>query len=567
MTKGKSKVINSEKLRVAGHPVKAKPSGRLSRIYRIMWDQNGGHEGSYNLPMNPEKVAQAHFGYFEGTPVDAFVFAIGPCCGYTVDYPTKVSGMEFIVERFRSGAKVGTVSMWRYAENLRLLWEAGYDPLQIKIDEARRIGVDFWFRLSMNDWHHADQEGKVINLMGSRFYAEHPEYRLGDDGVDPSLPEYLRSSVVHFQDFAHEEVRRLRLDTAVEACERYDVVGFEYDFMRCPGYFKYDQVKNNLPIMTQFIRDTRTALDNIGKKKGRPIGLSVRVPNTIAGSRRLGLDVPKWVEEDLVDIIVPSTFFAADLEEDVREWVELTRHTSVRVNPAIEEAYIAGHTGGVTRCFYNPPAYLPLSLEMIHAIAARHWKNGADGLYVFNWFGTANTYDYDNRAALDNIGNPLRLKYKNKRYVVMRTDESFPNCLPHPRQIPAQVGIEPLNIKVAVADDLAEAKSRVCSVRIHVHLTNLTIVDKLEVKLNGEVLPCTNPMQPGAYTRDTVWQNFDVPPNLVRCGDNEVSLRLIERNKRLADELSVEVLDLELAIEYGYPNGPWVPPPGYVPRT
>ncbi len=54
-----------------------KPSGRLQRKYRIMWDQNSGQESYYNPPMSPEKVAQAHFGFFEGTPVDAYVCALG----------------------------------------------------------------------------------------------------------------------------------------------------------------------------------------------------------------------------------------------------------------------------------------------------------------------------------------------------------------------------------------------------------------------------------------------------------------------------------------------------------
>jgi hypothetical protein len=125
-----------------------------------------------------------------------------------------------------------------------------------------------------------------------------------------------------------------------------------------------------------------------------------------------------------------------------------------------------------------------------------------------------------------------------------------------------------LHVRIAVADDLAEAGTRVKSVRLHVHLTNLTVADQLEVQLNGQALPCTNPMEPGAYnTRDTAWQNYDVPAPLVRCGDNEVSLRLVKRNERLSDELTIEVSDLELAIEYGYPNGPWTPPPGYIPRT
>ena len=79
----------------------------------------------------------------------------------------------------------------------------------------------------------------------------------------------------------------------------------------------------------------------------------MRLPNTIEGASRLGLDVPRWVEEGLIDIVVPSTFFDADLEEDITEWVEMARGTAVRINPAIEEAHRAGHTGGVNRC--SPP--------------------------------------------------------------------------------------------------------------------------------------------------------------------------------------------------------------------
>jgi len=294
----------------------------------------------------------------------------------------------------------------------------------------------------------------------------------------------------------------------------------------------------------------------------------VRVPNTLSGARSLGCDVPAWVEEDLVDIVIPSTFFNADLEENISDWADLARKSPVRILPAIEEAYHAGHTGGVTRCFYNPPIMLPLTVDMINALAARHWKNGADGFYVFNWFGTAPTYDYDNRAAMDTIADPLRLKYQNKQYAVMRTDASFPNCLPHPRQIPAKVTEDPLTVTINVADDLEEAGERVKRAQLHVHLSNLTVMDRLEVKLNGQTLTCTNPMKPGAYnTRNTAWQNYELSADHVICGDNTVSLRMAGRDERLARELPVEVQDMELAIQYDYPNGPWYSPPGYVPRT
>lgn len=548
-------------------PGPAKPPGRLARSYRIMWDQNHGQESFYNPPVDPEKVAQAHLGYFEGTPVDAYVCSLGPDCGYTVAYPTRVEGAEWLVDRLNRGARVGNVKLWRHAENLKRLWDQGIDPLQVQVQEARRQGIDFWFRLSMNDWHHADREGNVVRLIGSRFFSENPHLRIGEEGAR-GWPPRLARILAPLQDFAQPEVRRLRLDLMAESCQRYDVEGFLYDFMRVPGYFKFGQEEQNLPIMTDFIRESRARLDRIGEQRGRNLGLAVRVPNTIAGARRLGLDVASWVREDLVDLVIPSTFFMSDLEENVSEWAALTRDTPVRVHPALEEGYRAGHTGGVWRVFYDPPIMLPLTLDMIRALAARHWRYGADGLYVFNWFGTGAALNYDNRPALDDIADPLRLQHKNKRYAVTRTDHSFPNCLPHPRQIPVRIGRDRVEIVLDVADDLKTAGSRVKAVRLHLHLTNLTVVDRPEVRLNGRTLECTNPMQPAAYNPGlTAWQNYDVPAEAVQLGENRISLRLAEQNERLAEELPVELADLELAVEYAYPNGPWEPPPGAVPRT
>lgn len=195
-----------------------------------------------------------------------------------------------------------------------------------------------------------------------------------------------------FQDYRHDEVRRLRLEVMKEACTRYDLDGFQYDFMRCPGYFRHGEEKASWPIMTGFMRESRHAIDGIAGAKGRAIGFAARVPNTVDGAERLGLDVRTWVGEGLVDILIPATLYAADLEEDISEWVELARGTGVQIVPTIEAGYRAGHTGGVTRNHYHPPAILPLDLEMINAVAARHWRNGADGMYLFNFFGSAAFY-------------------------------------------------------------------------------------------------------------------------------------------------------------------------------
>lgn len=545
-------------------PLADQRKGNRVRHYRVMWDQNAGQELYYHPPMSAERIAQAHFGFFQGRPVDAYVGAMGSNAGFTVGWPTDVKGAEFIVDRMQRGAPIVDFKLWRVAETLRLAFKAGIDPEEVKVQEAKRIGVDFWFRLAMNDWHHFASTGDESNLWSGDFFRDHPEYCIGDDGA-AGWPKNLWKSLRFFQDYAHQEVRDLRRDLALEACERYDVDGFLCDFMRCPGYFKYGEEQAGMALMTDLIRQMRVGIDRIGDARGRPIGFAVRVPNNIAGSKRLGLDVDTWVSDGLVDILVPSCFFGQDMEEDVTEWVDLVDSTDTRVYPAIEEGYLPGYSDD-KRWFVKPPIMTGLTVEMTRAIAARHLARGVSGLYAFNFFGTAPTYNYDNRDVLDDIGNPMRLEFKDKTYVVMRSHESFPNCLETERQIPAVLDSDPLVINIEVADDACSKRDRLSTCRLRLHLKHMTVYDEIEVTLNGDQLLCDPPMQPGGYCvsneafgvyNESGWFQYDLLDHLPRCGSNELTLRIVKRNERLADEFDITVEDVELEIRYEYPDGIW----------
>ena len=546
------------------------PTNRIGRRYRVMWDQNCGQYGFYNPPMTPERVAQAHLGFFAGRPVDAYVGAPGCNAGYNLSWPTEIENAEFIVDRMNRGARIGTVQLWRHAETLRRLWEEGHDPVGLEVAEAHRLGVDHWIRLSMNDWHHWGSDGTVVNLQSSRFYEENPQYLIGEEGAK-GWTGRLADVLPWFQDFMHEEVRDLRKDIAVEACTRYNIAGFLFDFMRCPGYFKFGQEVAGLEVMTQFMRDTREALDRVGDAENRTIGFAVRVPNTIDGSRRLGLDIPTWVTDGLVDIVVPSCFFGQDMEEDVTEWVDLAKGSGVQICPTIEEGYIAGHTSGFRRWYFNAPVMTPLTNEMIRGLAARHHRRGVDSIYVFNFFGTAITYDYDNREAVDDIADPIRLQHKNKLFCLTRSNEApetFQNCLKDDHQIPVSVTETPIDLRIDIPDDLESARARLISVSLWLHLDQLTIDDQIDVSLNGEPLSCRNPMRPGGYdpTSDA-WLEFDLMDHLPAEGANTISVRMAERNPRLADEIPVEIADVELEVNYDYPDGDWRRSPGWFPRS
>ena len=330
----------------------------------------------------------------------------------------------------------------------------------------------------MNDWHHFATDTDESNLWSADWFAEHPEYLIGEEGAR-GWPEKLWNVLRYFQDFAHEPVRAIRRDLALESAERYELDGMLFDFMRCPGYFKRGKEEAGTPLMTDLMRETRAGLDAAGEGRDRLIRFAARVPTTIGGSERLGLDVRTWVREGIVDTVVPSCFFGQDTEEDVGEWMDLVSGTGVQVYPAIEEGYVAGHTSDFHRWYFNPPVMTPLTVPMTCAIAARHHLRGVDGLYAFNFFGSAATYNYDNRAALDDMADPLRLQFSDKTYLVMRSSAAFPNCLETERQLPITLSEEANEVSLEVADDLPAAVDRLSECRLRLHIDNQTTYDQL----------------------------------------------------------------------------------------
>ena len=85
------------------------------------------------------------------------------------------------------------------------------DPLQLEVDATKRLGVDHWFRLSMNDWHHWGTDNTELNLQSSSFYDNHPEYLIGEEGAR-GWNDNLAKVLQYFQDWMHDEVRALRRD-------------------------------------------------------------------------------------------------------------------------------------------------------------------------------------------------------------------------------------------------------------------------------------------------------------------------------------------------------------------
>ena len=107
-------------------------------------------------------------------------------------------------------------------------------------------------------------------------------------------------------DYGHDEVRQRKLDIIKEICTRYDVDGFEMDFLRHPFYFRKGHEADGAKKMSAFVESVRKQLDDIGDKKGKRLRLLVRVPPQLAECKRIGLHVPTWMRNDWVDMVIAT---------------------------------------------------------------------------------------------------------------------------------------------------------------------------------------------------------------------------------------------------------------------
>ena len=285
---------------------------------------------------------------------------------------------------------------WQWLTSLRRLIARGDDPPKVLAAGAHERGMLFMPSFRLNDRHGMHPwEGHYGSLR-----RDHPEWNLteaGNSGMDYGVPE----------------VREHILKVVRELAERYDIDGIDLDFMRWPVYFKDEEVKANTPVMTDFVREIRSILDEAGKSKNRRLLLSARVPLNIGEGKVInahelsedleclgvGLDVPTWIREGLIDIVCPMNFFFTDWERmivNMAEWRKLTEGTNCGLYPTI-------HASAAAK--YAPPY---ITAESYRGAAYSYYLHGADGIALYNlWIQL---------DAIKGLNDPAALGAKPRRY-------------------------------------------------------------------------------------------------------------------------------------------------------
>ena len=435
-----------------------------------------------------------------------------------------------------------------------LIKECG-GPLTAISKICKENNIPFFPRVRMNSHYPIDTD----HVAYGNFRRNHPELLIGRPGeeiVEGTIEYGIRTG----KDFAYPEVRSYMIDMITETFQKFDVDGVELDFCRHPAMFRTEEAYSNRYLMTELIREVKSRLIQTGKEKNRDLKLAVRVPPTLDDSERVGLDVRRWIKEELVDIVIEGIGFIP-FDTPVEEFVKATKGTNCLIYGCIEMTRQAD----------------PLTLR---ALAYRWLNAGAAGVYLYNFYTMSPEW---NDKTFNELTNLEVLSKLDKRYELAPTGPLVPcgsiGCafryaspqtqLPinlHPEYV--EIGPE-LNIDISDQHLDTPSKTNLKEASLTLRLENLKKDDQILVKINGETLEQKTAITTfGSYERlgsaglfwmsypteiDTVVVvgdsiHFPIKETLLKTGNNKIELNL-NRTKN-TDKKPVTVVGSEISLKF-----------------
>lgn len=501
----------------------------VERQRRIIFNNDGDDLLHLDGPATAEKFLAVRTDHAAGTLVDSvFYFSRRPI----------------------SPLYTGAVTREPLAGRLRDLARQGTDDLRLVIEASRKQGMEVFWSMRMNDIHdNAKPESEI-----AQWKRDHRRLLMGRPEDKERFPPSDPRNIWTFVDYAHPEVRDLMVETFKEVLAEYDVDGVDLDFLRHPAFFPETRLfkpvtRPHLEMMSEMVGRIRGEVLAAGRRKGRPILMSVRVLPTLSQNRHFGFDVEQWARRGYLDLIVvgggydPFTMPARDMIDRGSRW-------GVPVYICLSSSGFE-HALGARR-FYStdadqwgrtlPNANEAVALRVWRAAAANAWLAGAKGIMTFNLFPR----HPDSRATRmarrvwKEIGDPDTLAFTDKLYVVENLEslqEGFMmGSVPVEGRLPIRIAPgDAVQRLLPVADDLAGAGDRLQSLELRLKLAGLSSSHAVTIILNGERLR----LKEGRPD----WMIGPVPAQAMRRGNNEVRVELAAV---APSALSLAALELEV---------------------
>ena len=483
------------------------------RPRRIIFNNDGDDVVYYSKPApTAEEVLKLRTTPLLGSQVDTIFYST------TQGFPL-----------FSHNTKVGEVFTCKeamFADNVAGdLIAQGTDALQIMVDFCKKNRMELFWSMRMNDIHDA-WGGDYSPYFFPKFKKDHPEYIMGTENDKPKHGGW--TSV----DYGEPEVREVAFGLIQEVCQNYDVDGIEMDFFRHPMFFR--RASRGLPlgqeeldVMTGLVRRVRETADWQGKKRGRPMLVAARLPDSVQYCRGIGIDLETWLAEDLLDILVVTGYFQLSPWEHS---VALGHGYDVPVYACLSESRIPGEAGKARN-----------SDESYRARAMNVWNAGADGVYMFNLFDPHSPLwwelgDPETLARLDKVYFPtLRGGADSAEFWLEGGAKLF--------NVPLLLPQDPLkltpgtaeSVSITVGDDPGRGMQPKVDLRLQVG--NLADAEAIVAAANGMAL--------AAGVLSGEWLEYAVEPHLVKRGENRLEITV-----RAGYDTPAMLRDVQLWVRY-----------------
>ena len=392
---------------------------------------------------------------------------------------------------------------------LQRLVEANKDPFGLFLARLWQRGFEVFISFRLNEVHNVDtpQDPRL-----SKFWRDHPDFH-----IEPKAD--LKNWLGHGLDYSHPEVRDRMTSLIVELMDRYTPDGIELDWMRFPRYLPGDTqaIWEKREVLTTFLAAIRKAAQD----RPRPISISVRIPDTLAGCQRLGLDVVEWNKRGLIDFVTLSVFLSTDFTMPFKEFREAFIDHPIPLYGCIEFGF-----GGDGK-------ERPHSEASLRAAAMSLHDCGADGIYVFNFPCWRERLPDPPFAWLPQLARPELMKGR-PLLIPLVSNFNRINGIDTPAPLPVNLiptEIRPFGLHIPAMALTAELP--ILGATLIVQPANV-----ISASINGTPLAAPlSPIEPGV-------DSFSVPVEVLRAGINTIEL-----TNKSTENVRLARVDLELRYE------------------
>ena len=352
-----------EKQEIAIKTSRVEARKKAARKFRRIIMNNDGHDFHKHYGSRPEwaitaenMLCQRTLGLLN-THVDSIFYCTGVFNSYT--HKSDISS-----QRLDNGTTDGHL----YTD----LINQGQDSLEIMTDFCHQHRMEIFWSIRMNDNHDATR----ADYTSLEWKLEHSDCLFGQKG------DKLKHGKWSQLDYEKDEVREKFFRIIEDVATRYDVDGIELDFFRHPIFFKAISRGEELhdehrEMMTELLRRIRQMTEKVAVCRERPFLLAARLPDSVDFAYAAGLDMETWLNEDLLDIMIGTSYFKLEPWEN---FVTIGRKYQVPVYACLETGRVNMRTQKGDRS----------TEKRFRGEALSAWHAGVNGIYTFNMFDPHN---------------------------------------------------------------------------------------------------------------------------------------------------------------------------------